>query len=389
MPPSFRYLIGGAEQPVVPGSPLWESPLPMDRHHFRHGTGEGSAHEGFTHGDYFSAARRFFKEYDSSTLSDAPGEKLRQNPSDIDICLMKHGECYHPAKITMTVGEHRRTFVLNVAVSDPGCRIIDTEIAALERLGGVGDSSFVPRIYGRGDVAMNGERTVRMFLGEWFDGYHEFHISERGPRGLSVWGEEDIPSSLSTEAAQLLYHQAAGILTRYYNPATTEHVSGWHHAAGDFVVRCRENRVDVRLITVRQYGPMLKMDEVSAGSAQQREQALAALLLFLIGLSIRMRLDRLEGIGEMAWADDTAVTGTWTGFLEGLSENYFPTPLLPDPIAQFKEHLASYRPEDLYDLAETMSAALPLGPAEKVLVEKHLDSHVDSIIDTIRRIGFP
>lgn len=389
MGPSFRYLIGGAEQPVVPGSPLWNSPLPMDRHHFQHGGGEGSAHAGFTHGDYFLVARRFFEEDGFSILPGGLGPESRQDPMDVVICLIKHGECYHPAKVTVTGGGHQRTFVLNVAVSDPGRLIIETEIAALKRLGGAPGPSSIPMVYDEGHVTMDGGRVVRMFLGEWFDGYHEFHLSERDTRGLSVWGEEDIPVPLSTEAAYLLYHQAASILTRYYNPATTEHVSQWHHAAGDFIVRCRDNRVDVRLITVRQYGPMLKTNGVPTDPAQQSEQASAALLLFLIGLSIRMRLDRLEGIGEIAWADDTAVLGTWSGFLEGLSTQCFPAPFLPDPMQQFKSHIASYRPDDLHDLAETMFASLAMGPAEKVVVEKHLVSHVETLIDTIRHIGFP
>jgi hypothetical protein len=203
---------------------------------------------------------------------------------------------------------------------------------------------------------------------------------------MTLWGEKDVPVSLSREAAYLIYHQAAGILTRYYNPETTEQVALWHHAAGDFIARCRDNRVDVRLITVRHYGPLLKMEN---SSDDPTDRMLAALLLFLIHLSIRMRLDRREGIGEMAWADDTAVFGIWSGFLDGLSNSCFSTSFLPDPVAQFKDHLAGYSPSHFMELAETVAAALPVGPAEKVLVEEHLSSHVETLMETICRIGFP
>lgn len=384
MPLSFRYLIGGAAEPVDPGSSLWESPLPMDRHHFQDGGGKGSGHADFTHGDYFSAARRFFED------DHCPGlfPNSCRKPTDIDICLMKHGECYHPAKVMAAGDGHRRSFVLNMAVSDPGRRIIDTEIAALQRLGETPGPSFVPGVHCQGSVPMDGGREVRMFLGEWFEGYHEFHLSGRDPGRLCVWGEQDLPFLLFPEQAVLLYHQASKILTRYYNPVTTEHVSRWHHAAGDFVVQCLKNEVNVRLITVRHYGSLLKMDEGADDPAYRSEQALAALLLFLIDLSIRMRLDRLDGIGDMAWADDTAVVGTWSGFLEGLSGNCFPTALLPDPITQFRDHLSMYSPEDIHELAEAVAASLAMGPAEKAVIVKHLPSHVETLMETISRIGF-
>lgn len=382
---SFQYLMGDAAEPVVSGSSLWKSPLPMGRHHFQHGGSKGLSDAGFTHGDYFSAARRYFEEDHCSVLF----TESCFHPTDIDICLMKHGEFYHPAKITVTDGERRRSFVLNVGVSDPGRRIIDTEVAALNRLGRACGPSFVPRVHGQGSVSMDGGQVVRMFLGEWFEGYYEFHLTARDSRRLCVWGDQDLPFILSREQAVLLYHQASKILTRYYNPATTENISRWHHASGDFVVRCLKNEVNVRLITVRNYGPLLKMDKGSNDSAEWSEQALAALLLFLIGLSIRMRLDRLDGIGDMVWADDTAVVGTWIGFLEGLSDNCFPTALLPDPIKQFEEHLSGYSPEDIHGLAETMAASLATGPAEKAVIERHLPSHIETFLKTISRIGFP
>jgi hypothetical protein len=382
---SFRYLIGDAAEPVLPGSLLWKSPLPMDRHHFQQGGEGGCGQAGFTHGDYFSAARRFCEECQGSI----PVPESCQNPTQIDICLMKHGECYHPAKITVSGNGRRRSFVLNVAVSDPGQRIVDTEIAALRRLAGLPGPLFIPRVYHEGRITIDGGRSVKMFLGDWFEGYHEFHISAREPGGIWVWGARDVPVPVSREAAYLLYHQAASILTRYYNPETAEHISHWHHAAGDFVVLCRESKVDVRLITVRQYSPLLKMDKATADPAHKGEQALAALVLFLISLSIRMRLDRLDGIGEMAWADDTAVFGAWSGFLDGLSKSCFPTSLLPDPVAQFENHLADYTPSDFMDLAETIAPALPVGPAEKEVVEKHLSFHVEMLMETICRIGFP
>jgi len=227
-----------------------------------------------------------------------------------------------------------------------------------------------------------------MFLGDWFEGYYEFHLSSREIPGLSVWGEWDIPFHLSRETAYLVYHQAAKLLTRCYNPETTEHISSWNHAAGDFVVKGRGKEIEVRLITVRRYGPLLRMTNADSDPSRQSDQALAALLLFFLGISLRMRLDRLEGIGEVGWADDTALIATWSGFLEGLSETCFPVLFLPDPVSQLKAYLAAYSPEDLYELGEGVASSLGFVPEEKAVVEQHLASHVAALCDTISRIGF-
>lgn len=388
MSPSFRYLIGDAAEPVVPGSSLWESRLPMDRHHFQIVEKNTSSPPVFSHGDYFTVAHRYLEEDGYLILSKVLSPKLFRRITHIDICLMKHGEFYHPARITASGANHRRHFVLNVAVSEPGRRIIGMEVVALDRLHRVSGPSFVPRVYGRGSVSVGNDRVAEMFMGEWFDGYHEFHISSREDRKLCLWGERDLPFPLSREQAFLIYHQASKILTRYYNPENTEHISHWHHAGGDFVVRCNTGRVDVRLITVRSYNRLLKLDERALDPEHRSEPALAALLIFLINLSVRMRLDRLDGIGEIVWADDAAVVATWSGFLEGLSESGFPAEFLPDPIVQFEAYLASYSPADLHDIAEALATTFPVGAEEKAVIGRHLASHMETLIDTISRIGF-
>jgi len=45
-----------------------------------------------------------------------------------------------------------------------------------------------------------------------------------------------------------------------------------------------------------------------------------AMIYFFLDTTLRMRLDRLEGVGETAWLDDFAVTAAIKGFFEGLHE---------------------------------------------------------------------
>lgn len=388
-PPTFRYSLGDEKAPVSPGSSVWESPLPMNRHHFQGSHANRAILGGFTYGDYFTAARRFLEREQFQIISPALMPERAERISDIQICLMKHGEFYHPAKIRVALRGRSRSFVLNTALSRPGRQGIDAEVSALKRLEGLSGPSYVPRVYGKGVVAICGDLIAEMFLGEWFEGFHEFHISRAfdGSQTLCAWGENDESYFLTSEEAYLLYHQAARILTLYYNMATTEHISCWHHAAGDFVIKRDLNRLSVKLITVRKYSPLLQMDKAICFSSQEGDQSMAGLLLYLLTLSIRMRLDRLDGIGDVVWADDMAVTGMWTGFLEGLEGSYFPS--VPNAVVQFERYLSTYSKGDLYDLALTLVASLCIDAAEKTVVEAFIEHHIEVLCDTISRIGFP
>jgi hypothetical protein len=41
-------------------------------------------------------------------------------------------------------------------------------------------------------------------------------------------------------------------------------------------------------------------------------------LIFLMDLSIKNRIDRFKGVGDLAWANDIYVMATINGFFEGL-----------------------------------------------------------------------
>jgi len=84
------------------------------------------------------------------------------------------------------------------------------------------------------------------------------------------------------------------ILTLYKYEHLPPHPS-WHHAAG---ISCKEHWgvVDVRLTTARGYEPLVIFIE------DQDINPVMALLYFFLDLTVRMRLDRWEGVGEIVWA---------------------------------------------------------------------------------------
>jgi hypothetical protein len=156
-----------------------------------------------------------------------------------------------------------------------------------------------------------------MFLGEWFPGYHEFHLS-RDPTSskqkVVIWDLDHGHQSVSERGGRAIYQQAAKILTLYYDIATFRQIFPWHHSAGDFIVSLDPDNgdIDVKLITIRGYDPMITF------STDNPNNKLPALIHFLSALSIRMRLDRFDGIGEIVWADDVYVDGVIEGFFDAL-----------------------------------------------------------------------
>ncbi|MEA3279680.1 MAG: hypothetical protein U9Q38_03655, partial [Thermodesulfobacteriota bacterium] len=299
----------------------------------------------------------------------------------IRVCLIKHGEFYHPSLIEAVLNKHSYKFVVNVAISATGRHCIEREYNSLKRLGNDFSFSSIPKIYGYGKACVKKSRhTMSMFLGEWFEGFNEFHISHDGSDNkhkILVWDSEKGNYFLSPDNTLELYRQAAIILTGYYNIETFEQIFPWHHAAGDFVVRLQKNKDELKLITVRQYAPMFAKKE-DDNTGRDVEMILEALLVFLLNLSIRMRLDRIDGVGDIVWSDDIAVQGTLKGFFQGLRRKGS-TGLFSDSFdTYFHDYLLSSCAEkDFYDLSlAIVNSYNPLAPEIPVLrqnIKKHAE----------------
>jgi hypothetical protein len=168
-----------------------------------------------------------------------------------------------------------------------------------------------------------------------------------------------------------VYHQVAYLLTRAYDPDSTRQIYPWHHAAGDFVMRVSDASVALRLITVRQYAPTL-----DGGDGELDDEArLMALLVFFLNLTLRNRIDRLDGTGDMAWAGSGAVAATVRGAIEAL------------PIAiksKFTDFLISYDVSELMDVLQVVADRYTLMPMEKDLVRAHLASHGEQLVEALQ-----
>jgi hypothetical protein len=375
--PKITYYLYETKHAVTNDHPLWKSPLPLHRNassRIKHPKSGVSVN----YGDYFQAVGEFLKKNHYNILSAAVSRQIGRtiNPEEIReiwVCLEKHGAFYHPARIDVVGADFWTKFVLNVAVSRVGRDCIEKEYGFFEKLKDVIQGHFLPKVYGRDDIPLKKDQKLGMFLGEWFDGFHEFHLS-RDPSDntlkIRVWDPEHRGFYLSAQQCRELYRQASRILTSCYNVETTEHIFSWHHASGDFIVKLENNTVGVKLITVRRYESALKNGD------RNMETIMNALLVFFLNLTIRMRLDRLDGTDELAWSDDITVPGSVLGFLEGLAQKPG-IDMLPGPIdVCFMVQIVNHTQSDLLDISRTILDAYSPQAPEVPLIRQHLHKHM-------------
>lgn len=380
----FKYFLSHKKNPAKKNSQIWNTLLPMRRKQRQNDAGIC-----VSHGNYFTAVRNFLEQDRSEIITRAVAQHMHreitsQDIEEIRIFLEKHGEFYHPARIETMLHGTAIPFVLNVAISNAGKNCVQREYGLLKQLNEDFPFSFLPKVYGQGRVSIAGDE-IRMFLGEWFQGYNEFHISldpADEKYKIVVWDHEHGNYFLKTDQATNLYRQAARILTCYYNAESFEQILSWHHGAGDFVLKRQNEKIDVKLITARQYRPMFKNNGIN--KEPDMELILEALLVFFLNLTIKMRLDRLDGVGEIVWSDDTSVDGILKGFFESLALKppifSFPGPL----IDCFRNHLLSCNQSDLFGLSQAMVDAYNPQSPEIPVIKKNLKRHVKILFDAIK-----
>ena len=388
-PPRFSYFISPIETPVTPNSELWRLPLPLSRHL----SGENEKISP-CHGEYFSTVRTFLENDECEIFCSILSRRLQQNVGhrdilEIHICLEKHGEFYHPARIEVLAFHQKISFVLNVAVSEMGINVIKEEYHCLSKLNAEFSHCFLPEVYGLGEVESPGGHKFRMFLGHWFEGYHEFHVS-RDPSDrqnkIIVWDDHWGRFYLSSGQSADLYRQAARILTYYYNVESFGQIFPWHHGAGDFVVKIDNDDLDLKLITVRGYTPLLDNLSDLYNAENDVELMLQALLIFFLNLSVRMRLDRYDGVGDIVWADGLAVQSTLDGFFDGLTLKPS-VAAMPDSIEKcFRYYLSVCTKEDLYELSKAAVQTFNRQAPEVRVIKQHLKEHVGELNRVIGKV---
>ncbi len=346
----------------------------------------------WTYGQYFQAIHEVISREDYKLLLEATQRQLAgplvlSEVQEILIYAEKHGNLYHPAKIEVKTPRGSAQFVMNVALTDRGRVAINSEVGALTYLNQTFSYPWLPRVYFQAEwegvfPSQGGSKgPVSLFLADWLEGFFEFHLSHDpsdGTRKLILWDGSPSPRYLSGQQTRQVYLQISKILTLYYNHQTYEQIFPWHHGAGDFVVKVNRKKIkkiEVRLVTARQYGSLMDPSEMSIEEA---------LLFFFLNLSLRMRLDRLDGVGEIVWAEETCLEMTWEGFWEALQIKEQEGVLPPGFQKSFLNWL---RPLSQGDLAERFSVLLesyhPAAPDLSV-IRHHIVPHSEGVFETLK-----
>lgn len=389
--PRFKFFLSSRNNPVRESDFIWSTPIPLNRHQST-GIFESYSDIFINHGDYFTAARDFLEKDRCAIIAQSVSQHLHRNiaPEEIEeirIFLDKHGAFYHPSKIETVLQAAEIPFVLNVAITEVGKQCVQREYRLLKKLNSNYPYSFIPKVYARGNVFTKlNQVETRMFLGEWFDGFSEFHMSldpDDKRYKILVWDHEHGNFFLTPYQTMELYRQAAKILTYYYNIETFEQIFSWHHGAGDFVLKCQEEDVEVKLITVRQYRSIYKNNIASESKEPDSELILEALLVFFFTMAIKMRIDRLDGVGEIVWSDDVALKGILKGFFEALALKPLVS-VFQEPLDHcFRQHLLSCSRADFLDLNHAIVHAYSLQAPELPVIRQHLGKHVEGLYNSI------
>jgi hypothetical protein len=377
------YLCATPQGPIPFDSEALNSFLPFTRSE----AGSGSR-SGITYGSYLDAVQAFLDRHHKEFWGVVYRRlgTTRELVSSVDIIAEKHGSDYHPARVSVRSGEAGCSFVVNVALSERGKQRLVEDFANLRKLDEIFQPGFIPEAYFRDEQAVlncDGEGVVSvMFMGEWLEGFHEFHLtpSDNESSQIILWDSYSGYVRLSAKQAHDIYRQAAFILTWYYNPETCQEIFPWHHASGDFVARIDGNTVEVKLITVRQYASRAASRDLS------RVDRLNHLFLFFANLTVRMRLDRFDGIGDMAWAGSGNVNACIEGFLDALTQKITQNLCDRQLIGEFLGEARRISPGDLANIFQIVLESYNEDAPDFPLIKNNFQDHILQTYLALREI---
>jgi hypothetical protein len=340
------------------------------------------------YGPYLDALARFLTQDSCKALSEALAQHFDKQLSidavrSVDLISRKHGALYNVAEVRVLTANERCSLALNTAVGPHQQTVLSREFRLLEDLWKRFGLPFLPRPYFLGEAPLDAgpgaPGTVRLFLAEWFEGYNEFHLSseEGNPYPVTrVWDAEYGRSILGPDESNLLYRKASAILTAYFNEQSFTQIYPWHHAAGDFVLKLRNGELDVRLVTARDCRSLLP------GGGGPEDNLFAAIHFFL-NLSIRMRLDRWDGTGRLAWASPSCLQGVITGFLQSWEGKVQKTAAGLPSASDILALLRGFSADELSPLAEIVVENGLLEADEIDFLNSRIEEHVLSLYKSL------
>lgn len=375
----FRYGLE-TDSWIEPENVLWNRPLPGSSLMEIQGTENPP-----TYGELFDQVERWIT---ALVVTDPSRSSMASSPTDqngfpdenepVSIRLVKHGSCYHVCRVTLPI--HPKSpmdLAVNAAVNPPGLSVIERDFTWMQKLYGRSPEPILPKVYDFGRVTSSHGRLWALFSSEWLAGFSEFHPSfdtAKNRFSIRVWDTGNEGHFLNETQERLLYRKIAAILTLLYDIRTGSEVHPWHHGAGDFVLRQNGEDLQVRLITIRGYGPLLEPQEAS-----DLPSLWLRLLVFLCNLSIRNRLDRMDGVDQLLWSDDFVIEETIKGFGDALLA-HSQKDLFSEGLSEgFRDFVSALDPGMVYEICDQIVDSYPPTAPEMDIIRQHLLDHTGAL----------
>lgn len=357
---------------------------------FPYRVGNFKEHPCLTLGDYYRAVTSALLEEEAqpllTCLTAVSGAGFnRQDIEEIVVRSEKHGAVYHVASIDIHAGGRRNRLGLYSALFSSGADMLDKEYQTLELLGSRINPSLIPMSLRKAKVTAGRQSEYFLFaFVQWFDDYHEWHISGTDSCNehiVTVWDTVMGYQRASRKEVYDIFRLSSRLLTLYYDALSFSQIRPWHHAAGDFVVGRKDGVTDIRLISARGYSPSPLF------CSGDKPLPVVALVYFLLETSVRMRLDRIDGTGNAVWAGKAGCHGAVDGFIEGMKE------------LEANDRLAGIRADEMvsllnsFDIQEYLRLLEPIADMiasenkeDYNLVAANLEDHAHDLYQAIRAV---
>ena len=340
--------------------------------------------------DYFDAVKGFLLREDGQPLALLLSRLWNRevgidDPEKIIVRYEKYGTLYQIASAEVLAEDQKAVLAVTAAMSSSARGTLENEFTLLQELNRRIQPSYLPTVYQKGEITVQGaagSEIILITLSEWFEGFHEWHFSKdkEGREGIVIWDMGGGFRFASPHEAHEIIRQASMILTLHYGLDDYMHISPWHHGAGDFIVKTVGEVVEVRLVTVRGYEPIAP--EFRGKKARPAD----ALFQFFLNMSIKMRLDKQEGMGEPFWAPAAVVDALVKGFFQALKIKESEAERRKITADEFARYLDSMS-EDWLEaiLFANLSDYRFYDQSDAAFIEKHVGEHAKELRQAISK----
>jgi hypothetical protein len=340
--------------------------------------------------NYFDAIARFMLKKRADLINERLEKMigLRAGLAEVNKVIIrseKHGAFYHLASAEFLAEGKAFRMAVSTAVSEKAKDSLLHEFETLCHLNGAFQPSYLPVAYAFGEQTVKAalaKQTLAIMLSEYLEDYHEWHFSrEQKPteERIVVWDQTRGNRHASAQESFEIFRQAARILTLYYDIPTRCQIYPWHHAAGDFIVKNASGNIDVRLCTAREYSPIL--DE---GKDDPRALMIALVYFFFL-MTLKMRLDRLDGTGQTVWANEFFLRATIHGFFGGMVTLARKGRCELGEVKNLLILLKSFREDEMQKLFPLVFHLLARDdPADILTIQMNLAGHISQLSEIIR-----